>query len=141
MAARQVLYQWAYKHGVLLQFIELGKPIHNAYIESFNARLREECLNEHVFVKLADARSKIEEWRIQYNRERPHSSLGNLRPEEFAAQASTEGARPLHAPLGQLKNCWPSQCHARRSRTQNLTDFRSPSGRAKGDWRNCAMNT
>ncbi len=91
----RVLDQWAYEHGVRLQFIEPGKPIQNAHIESFNARLREECLNEHVFVTLADARSKIEEWRIQYNRERPHSSLGNLTPEEFAAQASTAGSAAL----------------------------------------------
>jgi putative transposase len=86
----RVLDQWAYDNGVRLQFIEPGKPIQNAFIESFNARLREECLNEHVFVTLDDARSKIETWRIQYNRARPHSSLGNLTPEEFAAQAFTE---------------------------------------------------
>src|SRR5258708_31788989 len=82
----RVLDQLAYEHGVRLQFIEPGKPIQNAHIESFNARLREECLNEHVFVSLADARFKIEKWRLDYNRERPHSSLGNLTPEEFAAQ-------------------------------------------------------
>jgi Integrase core domain len=73
------------------QFIEPGKPIQNAHIESFNARLREECLNEHVFVSLDDARCKIEKWRVAYNRERPHSSLGNLTPEEFAAQAVNQG--------------------------------------------------
>jgi putative transposase len=72
-----------------------ASPIQNAHIESFNARMREECLNEHVFPTLADSRSKIEKWRIQYNRERPHSSLGNLTPEEFAAQASTEGSSAL----------------------------------------------
>jgi putative transposase len=88
----RVLDQWAYDHGVRLQFIEPGKPIQNAHIESFNARLREECLNEHVFVSLDDARSKIERWRIEYNRERPHSSLGNLTPEEFAAQATDPGS-------------------------------------------------
>jgi putative transposase len=74
----RVLDQWAYDHGVRLQFIEPGKPIQNAHIESFNARLREECLNEHVFVSLDEARRKIEKWRIEYNRERPHSSLGHL---------------------------------------------------------------
>ena len=88
----RALDQWAYEHGVRLQFIEPGKPIQNAHIESFNARLRDECLNEHVFLSLDDARSKIEKWRIEYNRERPHSSLGNLTPEEFAAQASCEGS-------------------------------------------------
>ncbi len=91
----RVLDQWAYEHGVKLQFIAPGKPIQNAYIESFNARLREECFNEHVFLSLDDARGKIERWRIAYNRERPHSSLGNLTPKEFAAkhQMSSAAAR------------------------------------------------
>jgi len=88
----RVLDQWAYDHGVRLQFIEPGKPIQNAHIESFNARLREECLNEHVFVSLEDARTKIEQWRIEYNRERPHASLGNLTPEEFAAKHQMSSA-------------------------------------------------
>jgi len=96
----RTLDQWAYEHGVRLQFIEPGKPIQNAHIESFNARLREECLNEHVFVSLDDARSKIENWRIQYNRERPHSSLGNLTPEEFAAQAADQGNSALARTAG-----------------------------------------
>ena len=61
----RVLDQWAYERGAKLQFIEPGKPIQNAFIESFNSRLREECLNEHVFVSLDDARSKIERWRIR----------------------------------------------------------------------------
>jgi putative transposase len=87
----RVLDQWAYDNQVRLQFIEPGKPIQNAFIESFNSRLREECLNEHVFVSLDDARSKIEQWRIEYNRERPHSSLGYLTPEEFAARSENQG--------------------------------------------------
>lgn len=91
----RALEQWAYEHGVRLQFIEPGKPIQNAHIESFNARLREECLNEQLFVSLDDARSKIERWRIEYNRERPHSSLGNLTPEEFAARATNPGSSAL----------------------------------------------
>ena len=72
-----------------------GKPIQNAHIESFNARLREECLNEEIFVTLDDARRKIETWRIQYNRERPRSSLGNLTPEEFASRATNPGSSVL----------------------------------------------
>jgi putative transposase len=88
----RVLDQWAYECGVKLQFIDPGKPIQNAFIESFNSRLREECLNEHVFVSLDDARRKIEKWRIEYNRERPHSSLGHLTPEEFAAKNLTSSA-------------------------------------------------
>jgi putative transposase len=79
-----VLDQWAYDNRVQLQFIERGKPIQNAFIESFNSRLRDECLSEHWFLSLHDARRKIEAWRCDYNRFRPHSSLNNLTPEEFA---------------------------------------------------------
>jgi putative transposase len=108
----RVLDQWAYERGVKLQFIEPGKPIQNAFIESFNSRLREECLNEHVFVSLDDARSKIERWRIQYNRERPHSSLGHLTPEEFAAKnqansAITRTAWPADRMLAGAAQCAP----------------------------------
>ncbi len=79
----KALDQWAYARGVQLRFIEPGKPVQNCFIESFNGRLRDECLNEHWFLSVADARRTIEEWRIDYNRHRPHSSLGNLSPEEF----------------------------------------------------------
>ena len=82
--------------------ITLVRPLQNAFIESFNSRLREECLNEHVFVSLDDARRKIEQWRIQYNRERPHSSLGYLTPEEFAAAA--EQTRSESA----ARTAWPA---------------------------------
>jgi putative transposase len=60
-----------------------GKPTENAYIESFNGRLRDECLNVTQFLSLEDARAKIEAWRVDYNEQRPHSSLGNLTPGEF----------------------------------------------------------
>jgi putative transposase len=81
----KVLDQWAYRSGVQLSFIRPGKPNENAYIESFNGKFRDECLNEHWFISLAHARSIIEAWRIEYNTERPHSSLGNRTPHEFAA--------------------------------------------------------
>ena len=80
----QVLDKWAYRSSVHLSFIRPGKPNENAYIESFNGKFRDECLNEHWFISLAHARSVIEAWRIEYNTERPHSSLGNLTPDEFA---------------------------------------------------------
>jgi len=80
----QVLDAWAYEHNVRLNFIRPGKPVENAYIESFNGRFRDECLNEHWFLTMAHARRVIEHWRIEYNTERPHSSLGDLTPEEFA---------------------------------------------------------
>jgi len=79
------LDQWAYEHGVQLCFIDPGKPTQNAYSESFNGRLRDECLNEHWFPNLATARAVIEAWRQDYNQERPHSSLGYRTPEEVRA--------------------------------------------------------
>jgi len=80
----QVLDKWSYRRGVQLSFIRPGKPNENAYIESFNGKFRDECLNEHWFLSRAHARSFIEAWRIEYNIERPHSSLGNRTPAEFA---------------------------------------------------------
>ena len=79
----QHLDAWAYERAVQLAFIRPGKPNENAYIESINGKFRDECLNEHWFVTMAHARSVIEAWRIEYNTERTHSSLGDLTPEEF----------------------------------------------------------
>ena len=76
--------QWAHRHGVHVQFIRPGKPTENAYIESFNGKFRDECLNQEWFNSLAAARSTIEEWRTDYNTVRPHSALGNRAPSEFA---------------------------------------------------------
>jgi putative transposase len=78
----RVFHQWAYEHGVQLQFIDPGKPIQNAFIESFNSRVRDECLNVHWFMSLADAQLLIEAWRLDYNQLRPHSALGYQTPEE-----------------------------------------------------------
>jgi len=80
----KILDQWAYLNGVELDFIRPGKPTDNALIEAFNGRFREECLNESWFLSLEDAREKVEEWRQHYIRERPHGSLGNIPPLEFA---------------------------------------------------------
>ena len=80
----QVLDAWAYQTNVSLSFIRPGKPNENAYIESFNGKFRDECLNEHWFITMAQARRVIELWRIEYNTERPHSSIGNITPEEYA---------------------------------------------------------
>ena len=74
---------WAYQHGVELVFIRPGKPVENAYIESFHARFRDECLAARWFLDLPDARDQIEQWRQDYNEVRPHSSLGNRTPREF----------------------------------------------------------
>jgi len=79
----KALDAWAYQRGIKLNFIRPGKPVDNSFIESFNGRFRDECLNDHWFVSLDEARKIIEDWRIDYNNERPHTSLGNLTPEEF----------------------------------------------------------
>jgi len=78
------LDSWAYRNRVQLDFIRPGKPVENAFIESFNGRLRDECLNANLFFSIEDAREKLEAWRIDYNTQRPHSSIGNLAPEEYA---------------------------------------------------------
>ena len=80
------LDEWAHKNGVTLDFIRPGKPVENAFIESFNGRLRDECLNVSVFHSLEDAQEKLEAWRKDYNDVRPHSSIQNLTPTEFAEQ-------------------------------------------------------
>ena len=75
-------------------YIEPGKPVQNAFIESFNSRLRDECLNEHVFLTLAQARATIDAWRQDYNHLRPHGSLGALTPTEFAMLKRLEEQSP-----------------------------------------------
>ncbi len=84
----KALDAWAYQRGVKLTFIRPGRPVENAYIESFNGRFRDECLNENWFLSLEHARGIIEKWRIDYNNKRPHSSLGYLTPEEFIRRES-----------------------------------------------------
>lgn len=80
----KALDEWAYAAGLLLSFIQPGKPQQNAYIESFNGKFRDECQNEHWFMSTRHARQLIEEWRPEYNSQRPHSSSGYLTPERFA---------------------------------------------------------
>lgn len=76
---------WADKRGIKLCYIDLGKPMQNAYMESFNDKFRDECLNEHYFVTLEQAKAITSNWRLEYNSERPHSSLNNMTPNEFIA--------------------------------------------------------
>jgi putative transposase len=94
--AGRVLDTWAYEAGVRLQFIRPGKPVENAFVESFNGKFRDECLNEHWFLNLAHAIATIEAWRVDYNTVRPHSSLGNRTPDQFAR--FSVGARRLLPP-------------------------------------------
>lgn len=81
--AGKAVDQWAYERGVWLRFIEPGKPVQNAFVESFHGRLRDECLDRHWFVGLSDARHTVESWRQDYNQTRPHSALGYRPPQEF----------------------------------------------------------
>jgi len=110
----RVFMGWMHNNGIEHLLIQPGKPTQNAYIESFNARFRDECLNENWFINLDDARQKIEEWRMDYNQRRPHSALDYLTPEEFARTVETgcgnDGGRaalenasrfpPSHSPGG-----------------------------------------
>lgn len=82
----RAMLTWAHRHGVKLRLIEPGKPNQNAYIESFNSRFRDECLNEHWFFNLRHARIVIEKWRREYNEERPKKGLGGLTPSQYAKQ-------------------------------------------------------
>lgn len=87
-----LMLRWAHEHGVQLRFIAPGKPIQNAFIESFNGKLRNECLNEHAFTTIDEARQILEAWRRDYNANRPHASLGDRTPDEFALAAITQNA-------------------------------------------------
>ena len=85
----KALDQWACRHSVQLKLIQAGKPTQNAFIESFNGRFRDECLNDHWFTSLAEARILIAAWRRDYNQHRPHSALDYQTPAEFAAKHRT----------------------------------------------------
>jgi len=87
----KAMLEWAHDSGVKLRLIEPGKPNQNAYIESFNGRLRDECLNEHWFPSLLQARTIIEKWRREYNEERPKKALGGLTPTAYAKQLKEAG--------------------------------------------------
>ena len=82
----RALAAWSEERDVRLEFIEPGKPVQNAYIESFNSRFRDECLSQHWFASLSHMRSVIDNWRDDYNHHRPHSTLGYVPPATFAAR-------------------------------------------------------
>jgi transposase InsO family protein len=91
----RALDAWAYARGIRLHFIDPGKPNQNAYVESFNGRFRDECLNEHWFLSLPHARQIVEAWRVDYNAVRPHSSLGNVSPTEFEQCTRDRAPSPM----------------------------------------------
>jgi putative transposase len=81
----KALDAWAYRNRVQLEFSRPGKPTDNAFAESFNGRLRDECLNQHWFASLEEVRQTVEAWRIEYNTERPHRALGQQTPAAWEA--------------------------------------------------------
>ena len=83
------ILRWQEERGVEWHYIAPGKPMQNGFVESFNGRLRDECLNEHLFANLKEARQIIEAWRIDYNTNRPHTSLNGLTPTEFATRPTS----------------------------------------------------
>jgi putative transposase len=89
--ASKGLDTWVYEHGVKLDFIRPGTLVEDALSESFNGRFRDKCLNAQVFMSCHDARRKIEAWRIDYSEHRPHSSLGDLTPQEFTERTAKPG--------------------------------------------------
>jgi len=91
--ASRALDLWAYERGVKLAFIRPGKPVENAFVESFNGSFRDECLNQNLFLDIVDARQKVEAWREDYNSFRPHSSLADQTPREYAQQFNTSFSR------------------------------------------------
>jgi len=113
----KAMFDWSERTGVALRFIEPGKPVQNAFVESFNGRFRDECLNQHWFRSLRHAREEIEAWRTHYNTERPHSSLAYRTPREFAAERARalelyEGSAPtpvrLPSATGNSNSQWPA---------------------------------
>lgn len=102
----RALDSWAYARGVQLRFIRPGKPIENAFVESFNGKFRDECLNEHWFASVAEARALIEAWRVDYNTLRPHSALQGATPAQFAHSfcGRSPAQTPAHADWKGTKN-------------------------------------
>ena len=112
----KAMFAWSERTGVTLRFIEPGKPVQSAFVESFNGRCRDECLNQHWFRTLRHASEEIEAWRVEYNTERPHSSLAYKTPREFAAERArtlerVEGSAsaPVRLPLASENSSfqWP----------------------------------
>jgi putative transposase len=93
LVSRAIL-RFSEENGIEWHYIAPGKPVQNAFVESFNGRLRDECLNEHAFASLAEARRIVEAWRIDYNTVRPHSSLGGIPPSMFATRSQKDQNAP-----------------------------------------------
>jgi transposase InsO family protein len=122
--------RWAYQNGVTLDFGRPGKPTDNPFVESFNGCLRDECLNAHWFLSLADAKSKIEAWRRPYNESRPHTALGVADTPGICPGGGPTGCRmrPGNSPSGRTRNRGPS--FRRSNSTQIWRSFRGSGHRS-----------
>ena len=105
MTSHAVL-RWCQDTGVGWHYIAPGKPMQNAFVESFNGRLRDGCLNEHIFANLAEARQIIETWRIDYNTQRPYTSLGGMAPAVYANINRSTRPTSLALPKGSAQQAW-----------------------------------
>jgi putative transposase len=129
--ASKAMDAWTYQYRVQLDFIRPGRPVENGYIESFNGRLRDECLNVQVFFTLADVREKLELWREDYNRVRPHSALDDRSPQVFAASWKQSSA--FACTTSPAKNAPACAVHcAPASDPKPEQPFRPPSAAVKG---------
>ena len=97
---------WAEQHGIDLEFTQPGKPTQNSYVERFNRTFREEVLNFYVFSRLSEVRTIVDAWVQEYNEQRPHESLGNLTPEEFALKHAGGSSLALHYLRGLYTRSW-----------------------------------
>jgi hypothetical protein len=125
--AGQAMDVWAHQAGVKLDFIRPGRPVQNGYIESFNGRLRDECLNTEVFSNLTEAREQLECWRRDYNERRPHSALADRTPEEFAR---TLGCRPFF--LLTVNKAAPVACQGSAGAGQRTSALDKPAAPPSG---------
>lgn len=114
----KALDAWAHRRGIELHFIRPGKPVENAFAESFNGRLREECLNQHVFADLRSANDLIRSWHDDYNQVRPHSSLGGLSPIQALARRRVQNAEHGDPPSQLLPNTKPIELQTQSSDSQ-----------------------
>jgi len=114
---------WQEEQGVEWHYIAPGKPMQNGFVESFNGRLRDECLSEHLFTNLNEARQIIEEWRIDYNTNRPHTSLNGLTPTEFATRPN-QGQNQNRLSINEGKQGSRSLCRAIQGRHYSNSPYR-----------------
>jgi hypothetical protein len=138
--ASKAMDAWTCQHGVRLEFIRPGKPTDNGYIESFNGRLRDECLNVETFFDLSDVREKLERWRLDYNQVRPHSALADRSPEEFARDWKESSA-------ASLRTAWPANqapagaVHCSDTADPKLSQLFVPSSNVKGGPEKLSMDS